>query len=112
MVEITDEDLVVEETRDGGDMESNVCNQLIETINELCVLIGDNERTIRSDDADDIMEKLEKLLSYAKSDQLQPIRGVVDPEDSNQRGELSRDIRRVSRHLMSSTRLSINEGGQ
>jgi len=110
-VKIIDGGLEAEKKGDDGVKESSACTQLIESINELCLLIGDKEQTIKADDANDIVEKLQKLIEYAKSEQLQPIRGAGNTEDSD-KGELSRDLGRLSRHLISSTRLSINEGGE
>jgi hypothetical protein len=90
-VEIIDQDLEAEETRDGGDVKSNVCKQLMKSINELCLLIGDKVGIIKSDEASDIVENLEKLLYYAKSERLELIHGAVDAEDPDKR-ELSRDL--------------------
>ena len=110
-VKAIDEGLDAEETRNGAEDGSNVCQQLMELIKELCLLIGDNERIIMFDEASDIVEKLKKLLDYAKCDQLEPIHGTVDAEDPEKR-QLSRDIGRLSRHLIPSTRISLNGRGE
>ncbi|KAK3323336.1 hypothetical protein B0T19DRAFT_201627 [Cercophora scortea] len=84
----------------GEEEESDaVSSELLQTINELCMLIGVDERTIPSDDAEDIIEKLEKLLSCTKSNHFAKLEAG-----------LAKDIGRMACHLRSSARLSLNQG--
>ncbi|KAF3768153.1 hypothetical protein M406DRAFT_70247 [Cryphonectria parasitica EP155] len=104
VVEINDDDSIVEES-----IEVSNYDQLTNAINELCLLIGDDECTIRSEDADKIIENLERLLSYANFVQLEPVRGAVETKDLDRR-ELSKDLRLLSGHVTSSAKLCINRG--
>ncbi|KAK6082095.1 ankyrin repeat protein [Seiridium cupressi] len=59
-VEVVDENL---EGDKGG--ANDIHDDLMETIDSLCLIIGDSERTIKSDQADDITNKLKKIVGYA-----------------------------------------------
>lgn len=49
---------VIDEEAEAEETENDVCKEMTNFINELCVLIGDKTRTVKSDDGSEILEKL------------------------------------------------------
>ncbi|KAK6074327.1 ankyrin repeat protein [Seiridium cupressi] len=89
-VEVVDENL---EGNKGG--ANDIHDELMETIDSLCLIIGDSERTIKSDQADDITNKLKNIVG--------PYHDQTKTEESTvqcaSRGRFRRRARRVSATL-------------
>ncbi|KAM0808709.1 hypothetical protein AB5N19_09052 [Seiridium cardinale] len=104
IVEVVDENL---EGDKGG--ASDIHDELMETIDSLCLIIGDSERTIKSDQADDITNKLKKIVGYADITSQQQNRAALSNSLSTPvEVPWSGDLDRISGHLTSSYKLSLN----
>ena len=103
VVEVIDEVMeeINEETVD-------VCKQLNETINEICQLVGDEERILRSEDAEEIITRIARLLKPANFEELQRICQRDMDLSSFDQVEVTRDLSRMSGYLTSSNRLAVN----
>ncbi|KAH8886428.1 ankyrin [Thozetella sp. PMI_491] len=81
--------------------DNTISRQLVEIINELFLLVGEKEEVIRSHDADDTIQQLEKLLMNFTC-------GNADLSEL-EKSKLSKDLERTARLLTSSSRLSISK---
>ncbi|KAK9415363.1 hypothetical protein SUNI508_10553 [Seiridium unicorne] len=104
IVEVVDENL---EGDKGG--ASDIHDELMETIDSLCLVIGESERTIKSDQANDITNKLKKIVGYADITSQQQNRAALSNSLSTPvEVPWSGDLDRISGHLTSSYKLCLN----
>jgi hypothetical protein len=84
--------------------------ELNDTVNELCLLVGDTEQIMKSNEAREIVEKLNKILTFPRFHEIQQFCSGVEFYNLDKRYFIE-NLGRMSRHLMSSAQLSINRGG-
>ncbi|KAI5468095.1 hypothetical protein BGZ63DRAFT_372941 [Mariannaea sp. PMI_226] len=106
-VQATSRPAVIEPSENLAEDPQDVRSQLNDAINELCLLISNRKGIIRVNDAEEIIKKVENLTCFAKSDELRYCSEGTE-DQSLHRGELAQDLKRISRHLMSSSRFSMN----
>jgi Mg2+ and Co2+ transporter CorA len=106
----TSQSVAVKLAKDLAEEPRDVLKELNDTVNELCFLVGDAEQTMKSEEAREIVEKLNKILTFRRFDEIQQFCSGVEFYNLDKRYFIE-NLGRMSCHLMSSAQLSINRGG-